>query len=73
MARRAMRSGWQSYAFAKEVWGHAPARKFLKMVQFQGRPQDLVRGGKNFFLALRICMSRSDICCARRESMSIAF
>ena len=30
----AWRSAWQSHAFARGVRGHAPPRKFLKMVQF---------------------------------------
>ena len=27
-------SAWRSHAFARGVRGHAPTRKFLKMVQF---------------------------------------
>ena len=32
--REAPCSAWQSHAFARGVRGHAPPRKFLKMVQF---------------------------------------
>ena len=32
--REAPCSAWRSHAFAREIRGHAPPRKFLKMVQF---------------------------------------
>ena len=32
--REAPCSAWRSHAFAREVRGHAPPRKFLKIVQF---------------------------------------
>ena len=32
--RKAPCSAWRSHAFAMGVRGHAPPRKFLKMVQF---------------------------------------
>ena len=32
--REAACSAWRSHAFARGVRGHAPPRKFLKMVQF---------------------------------------
>ena len=32
--REAPCSAWRSHAFARGIWGHAPPRKFLKMVQF---------------------------------------
>ena len=33
--REAPCSAWRSHAFARGVRGHAPLRKFLKMVQFR--------------------------------------
>ena len=33
--REAPCSAWQSHAFARGVRGHAPPRKFLKMVRFR--------------------------------------